>query len=77
MTRKSPLSLERFAAYSDVMEVDARHNRKTGNRFECLFDDGSTLPARTAGDVQRIGELARGCHPGDNIAAQIRAKMGE
>lgn len=69
------LSLDRFAAYSDIMTVDARHNRRTGDRYQCLFDDGSTLNARTVADVERIGELARGCHAGDNIAQQIKGRM--
>ena len=69
------LSLDRFASYADVMEVDARHNRQTGNRFECLFDDGSTLAARTVSDVEPIGDLARGCHAGESVAQQIKARL--
>ena len=69
------LSLDRFASFADVMEVDAHHNRRTGTRYQCLFDDGSTLAARTVADVERIGDLARGCHEAADVAAQVRARL--
>lgn len=74
-TKLHLLALDAFADYADVMTVDRRYQRSTGNRFQCLFDDGSTLSARTMDDVRRIGDMARGCHPGENIAAQIKARM--
>lgn len=69
------LSLDDFATYRDVMEVDAKHSGRTGARFQCLFDDGSTLAARTKADVRQIGDLARGCHASEDIAAQVNARL--
>jgi len=74
-TKLHLLALDAFADYADVMTVDRHHQRSTGNRFQCLFDDGSTLAARTMNDVRQIGDMARGCQPCENIAAQIKARM--
>lgn len=76
--RISRLSLDEFASFGDVMEVDSKHNRRSGTRYECLFDDGSTISARTKADVRRIGELARGCDSTKgSISGQIRTMLGD